>query len=337
MKKIIFYLCGIYNGGTEIATLNLMKNLNREVYDLYYCYGDQENGYMDMLKKYNQVSTYIDFNIKQSIQFDTIIYCTEANKDIETIIKNIHYKKGYFWYHYIGFGQEEFANYAYEKKYIDQVITVSEYANRAILELIKNKSIPVKVIPNILDSEMIIKKGNEPILLEKGRNLTLVTVARFAPIKGYHRVKCLADFLIEENIDFKWYVLGKGSNPKEHNEVVELLQPYTDKIVMVGHKDNPYNYIKNSDYLVLLSSRETSGLVITEAKIIGTPCIVTNFDAVYEQIEDNKNGIILDREDLESYKGKIKDIIEKKHILKQNLSNFIYPIEELKKEWEKIL
>ena len=30
MKKILFYLCGIYNGGTEIETLNLMKNLNRE-------------------------------------------------------------------------------------------------------------------------------------------------------------------------------------------------------------------------------------------------------------------------------------------------------------------
>ena len=45
MKKILFYLCGIYNGGTEIETLNLMKNLSKEEYELLYYYHDKQNSY----------------------------------------------------------------------------------------------------------------------------------------------------------------------------------------------------------------------------------------------------------------------------------------------------
>ena len=93
---------------------------------------------------------------------------------------------------------------------------------------------------------------------------------------------------------------GKGSNEKEHNEVVKMLQEYQPNVELVGHKSNPFPYIKNADYLVLMSDRETSGLVITEAKIIGTPCIVSNFEAAREQITDGKNGFIIDKDNVPS-------------------------------------
>ena len=335
MKKILFYFSGIYNGGTEIETLNLMKALNKEQYELLYYYKDKENSYCDMLDQYNKLAQYKDINSK--IQIDTLIYCTEASLQIKAIMKNVHYKNAYFWFHYFGDGQEEFLIDSVENKYIDKVITVSDYAKNKIISICPKAKNITQIIHNILDAKQIKQKSEINVLMEKGNTLTLTTVARFAPIKGYARVKYLADKLIQNNIDFKWYVLGKGSNKKEHDEVVNLLQPYSNNIIMLGHKENPYCYMKNSDYTVLLSERETSGLVITESKIIGIPCIVTDFEAAFEQITDLENGIILNRNDMRNWERRINDIIVNKERLKNNLKDFVYDIDDIKVKWKEIL
>ena len=103
--------------------------------------------------------------------------------------------------------------------------------------------------------------------------------------------------------------VGKGSNEKEHNEVIEMLQSFIPNVELVGHQSNPFPYVKNADYLVLMSDRETSGLVITEAKIIGTPCIVSNFEAAYEQITDGENGFIYESGNLEDLFSKVSSLI----------------------------
>ena len=94
---------------------------------------------------------------------------------------------------------------------------------------LKNRENDVGIISNILDENEIVEKSKQNIPLERVDGLNLVTVARFAPIKGYHRVKQMIDILIQENINFKWYIVGKGNGEKEHNEVVEMLKGYEKK------------------------------------------------------------------------------------------------------------
>ena len=208
MKKILFYLCGIYNGGTEIETLNLMKNLNREKFELYYYYHDKQNSYDAMVQEYNRYAKYID--ISKKVEIDTLLYCTHALDDIE-LIKNISYKHSYFWFHYFWEDQERFLEIVLERKYIDKVITVSEYAQKKLQSMpcLENRENDVKIIFNILDENEIIEKSRQTMQLERVDGLNLVTVARFAPIKGYHRVKQMIDILIQEGINFKWYICRK--------------------------------------------------------------------------------------------------------------------------------
>ena len=129
---------------------------------------------------------------------------------------------------------------------------------------------------------------------------------------------------------------GKGSNEKEHNEVIEMLQSFIPNVELVGHQSNPFPYVKNADYLVLMSDRETSGLVITEAKIIGTPCIVSNFEAAYEQIIDGENGFIIDKNNVEEFRSRLLEIIQSKKKLKENLKKSKYHKEDILKMWEKL-
>ena len=71
---------------------------------------------------------------------------------------------------------------------------------------------------------------------------------------------------------------------------------------MAGSKNNPYPYIKNADYLIQLSDHESWCLVITEAKKLGIPCIVTDFESSKEQITNDENGIIISLKDDTFYK-----------------------------------
>ncbi len=208
MKRILFYLCGIYNGGTEYETLNLMKNLNKEKYELLYYYGDKQYSNDEMIKEYNKYAKYIDIN--NGIEVTTVIYCTNALNDIELLPK-ISYKHSYYWFHYFWEDQEEFLALTLKSNYIDKVITVSEYAKKRLqaLDCLRNRENDVEIIHNILDKDEILEKAQQKVTLERVDGLNLVTVARFAPIKGYYRVKQMINILIEEGINFKWYICRK--------------------------------------------------------------------------------------------------------------------------------
>ena len=85
----------------------------------------------------------------------------------------------------------------------------------------------------------------------------------------------------------------------------------------------PYKYIKKSDYLVQLSDYETWGNVITEAKILKIPVIITNFESSYEQVVDDYNGIIVDLK-TKDYTEYIERIIKNKKVYRNNLNSFVY-------------
>lgn len=209
MKKILFYLCGIYNGGTEIETLNLMKNLSKEEYELLYFYSDKVNSYEAMIQEYNKYAKYIDIHNKTEV--DIVLYCTHALDDME-LIKNISYKHSYFWFHYFWKDQDEFVRLGLEKGYIDKIITVSEYAQKKLQSMacLQNRKDAVEIIPNIMDDKDILEKSRQYLPLERVDGLNLVTVARFAPIKGYNRIQHMINILKQEKINFKWYVCRKG-------------------------------------------------------------------------------------------------------------------------------
>lgn len=208
MKKILFYLCGIYNGGTEIETLNLMKSLSKDEYELLYFYNDKENSYEAMIQEYNKYAKYIDIHNK--IEVDIVLYCTHALDDIESI-ENVSYKRSYFWFHYFWKDQNKFVKLGLENGYINKIITVSEYAQKKLQSMtcLKNRKDDVEIIPNIMDDNDILEKSRQYLPLERVDGLNLVTVARFAPIKGYNRIKHMIDILSQEKINFKWYICRK--------------------------------------------------------------------------------------------------------------------------------
>ncbi|MBR3132626.1 MAG: glycosyltransferase [Clostridia bacterium] len=103
---------------------------------------------------------------------------------------------------------------------------------------------------------------------------------------------------------------------------------------MFGYRDNPYPYEKNADFLLCFSPYESWGNVISEAKVLGTPCVVTDFPSAKEQIEDGVNGVIVPL-DCRDYSVIVDRLIKEKSVLRDNLCGFRY-INEIEK-WREIL
>lgn len=336
MKKILFFISGIYNGGTEIALYNLISNLDKKKYKIYVNYADHKEVFLPLESKILEYAEYVDIDNK--IEVDTLIYCNAAHKEIEKIRNNIKYYNSYFWFHYFGDGQEEFVTKIVENNEISKVITVCETIKSILLQwsCFKDKQNKVISIPNIIDVEGIKRKSKENIKMSLSNNINLVTVARFSVTKGYHRVKALVDCLNNNNIEFKLFIIGSGKTLEDENRVRNMFKDYKN-VEFLGYQDNPYKYVKQCDYNVLLSNRENMSLSLLEAKILGIPNIVTDFESAYEQVEDMKNGIILSRDNVETYEDRVTDIVNNVEYFKENAKNFEYDIEEIKKKWNNLL
>ena len=146
----------------------------------------------------------------------------------------------------------------------------------------------------------------------------------------------LAKFLREKNINFKWFIIGGNYYKDEFNRIKKLYEEFKENFEWFGFIDNPHNIVKQCDYSVLLSDDETWGLVLTEAMMIGVPCITSDFKVAFEQIKDQNNGIILSNELTDTYSERIDDIINNKDKYKKAVKNFKYKNDTIIRKWDEI-
>lgn len=150
-------------------------------------------------------------------------------------------------------------------------------------------------------------------------------------------MKILCDILEKKEIKYDWYVLGTAFDAKTLNEIQGIFKE-NQNVHFLGYKDNVYPYIRQMDYLALLTDRESWGLVITEALMLGVPVIATDFIGVKNQIKDRENGIIINMQNINnSYSKSVDDIIRLKESLKEKVRSKQYNKEFIINRWKEIL
>ncbi len=326
-KKIVFILEGLYSGGTEIALMQLTRKMDHGKYDIYVYYEDHQYSDSRIVEKIRPNVTFLPKG--QVFQADVVIMVT-CMPD-EKIFQQIQTKETYFWFHTFDKDMDKFV-----KKYASRfrsVVTVSDFCRKGILEW--NLPCPVKVINNYVDAEMVRAEAEKPCEMELCDGLNFIVVARFAPSKRYDRIKKFYDACERQNLDFKLFIIGSANefNLKYGNYVEETFTGL-DNVVMLGMQKNPYKYMCKCDYTLVLSEIESWSLVVSESKILGVPCICSDFGSEDEQVKDLVNGIIyMD----ENYEARIDDVVMNEEILKDNLRGFQYDNKKILEDWDKIL
>ena len=88
-------------------------------------------------------------------------------------------------------------------------------------------------------------------------------------------------------------MLGEGPLRAEMEEFIRQ-NGLTDEFVLLGAKINPFPYLKDCNIYVQTSKFEGYGRTVAEARMFNKPIVSTNFDVVHEQIENGKNGFIVE-------------------------------------------
>ena len=110
--------------------------------------------------------------------------------------------------------------------------------------------------PELADKTCIIYDINDANFIEKMADLKseasnemnfnglkILTVGRLAPQKGYDIAIEAGKILRSRNIDYKWYILGRGPLEKQLKSQVNE-DNLTDNFVFLGTRSNPYPYFK---------------------------------------------------------------------------------------------
>ena len=63
--------------------------------------------------------------------------------------------------------------------------------------------------------------------------------------------------------------------------------------MFLGVTPNPYPYFKNCTLYVQTSRHEGYGLSIAEARLLNRPVVTTEFDAVWAQMVQGENGLVV--------------------------------------------
>lgn len=173
---------------------------------------------------------------------------------------------------------------------MDNVICVSQAAADGV-KLVVGDPGNLLVAHNPIDIDAIKAKSYYPceVMRMEGKPL-LVAVGRLVEGKRF-------DLLLEAcaclsgRYDFEVWIVGEG----DQRDALErmIAEAHFDFVKLLGHKDNPYPYIKQADWFVSTSVSESYGLAIQEALILGVPVVVTECPAMYETVEE-KYGYIID-------------------------------------------
>ncbi len=189
---------------------------------------------------------------------------------------------------------------------IDKIVYVSNAAREAFLErfpLIRSKN---QVIYNLIDEKAITHKSlQKPII---NNVFTFLNVGMLRKQKCQDRLIRIASKLKKLNYKFNIQIIGDGPLKIYLNDLINELD-VGDKVVMLGLKENPYQYIKNCDCFVLSSAYEGYSIVVKEALFLKKLILTTDVVGPREILSNGKYGLIV-KNDEESLFEKMKEILE---------------------------
>ncbi|MFC4387642.1 N-acetyl-alpha-D-glucosaminyl L-malate synthase BshA [Gracilibacillus marinus] len=188
--------------------------------------------------------------------------------------------------------------YAIEKS--DAVTAVSNSLVQQTKEMVGvNKDI--HVVYNFINEKDYYKKINQKI---KEKYNVQEDEKILIHISNFRKVKRLQDVVhvfhqVQEHVQSRLLLIGDGPECKKTQELVQELG-LQEKVLFLGKQKNIPELLSIADIKLLLSEKESFGLVLLEAMACGVVCIGTNVGGIPEVIVDGETGYIEELGDIQA-------------------------------------
>lgn len=306
---------------TKNAVIKSLKNMNFKMLSsrLKFSLAIRKDNYSNAQKArvyWQKVSNVIEKNNKE---YDIAISYTQGVPTFY-VAEKVCAKKKLAWVN-VSYKLEDedriFQEHFYDK--YNKIVAVSDSAKNIFLETFPKYTDKLEIIYDINDADFIKKMSDQgQSYNDNYTGLRILTIGRLANQKGYDMALEACKILKEKGIEFKWYSLGIGPLKEEIEKYINE-NNLENNFKLLGVKSNPYPFIKDCDIYVQTSRFEGFGIAIAEARMLNKPVVTTRFDAVYNQMKDRKNGLVVDMNSQGIVNG-ILELINNKELTNEIIS-----------------
>ena len=177
----------------------------------------------------------------------------------------------------------------------NRIVCVSRATEESFRQYLPQYAAQTCTLHNITNEEFIRKQAVQPLADSAFHTdrFTILSIGRICTQKQFTAIPPIAKALKERGAPFRWYILGDGPEM----EVKTLRQAISacgveQEVILLGRRDNPYQYLRQADLFALTSLYESYPTVINEARCLGIPIIANAIPPSYEMLEENE-GIIV--------------------------------------------
>lgn len=343
MVKVAYILTPIDFGGVEKVTLNFLKNVNKDKYQIVPIVlirpWEKENYFVKEIEKLGYKYFSIPVAVKQKNEgrdFFRIIRCYKILFQILRKQKyDIVHTNGYFadiiglpvakilgilhttTCHGFISNDKNLVFYNFLDKififFSDKIIAVSEII-KSDLERSGLRKSKIEVIQNAVQTtfktqDYSTKRQEKRHFFDiQDNEIAVGYVGRLSEEKGVRYLIEAGILLLMTGELCRFLIIGEGPKKNEIEKIVKD-QELQDKFLFIGFKSNVEDFIPAFDIFVLPSLTEGTPMALLEAMSFGIPVVATNVGGVPKIIETGVNGIIVNPADSKALSNQIKILI----------------------------
>ena len=204
-----------------------------------------------------------------------------------------------------------YSNYFVKKyhNYFHKIITVNNYTIEKLSSSLSiNKDKFYKLI-NYFDN----KEENKTISSKNN----FCMISRFSDDKNVPMLLYALKILFQKYSGYKFYLIGCGDSPEYDNYLSFLVNKLDIRknVVFEGYQKDVQKYYLKTDFIILPSVSEGCPYNIIESMFFDTPVIASNVGGNHELIKHNKNGILIEYDNIR--------LLEKNRIYIENYNDHL--------------
>lgn len=315
-KIVMFVLPNLNGGGAERVTINFIRQLSPNTYDIKLVVFDKTNDLLSLLPLHVEL---IDLKTRKaslslfglymtvnSLKPD-VVYCSHSrvatllavikilNKNFQLVSRvpsmpSLERQQAYT--------KLIFAKlYAWAFRRADNVLAQTSEMKEDVATSYGVINEKITVACNPLDKGYIRDKLNGVYSPFVSGTLNVVASGRHSKEKGFDILLHAFAKVIKDKPDIKLTIIGREDT--QTSELRELIKKYSleQSVALVGFCDNPYLYYQYCDVFVLSSRREGYPNALLENYYLNTPLVATRCVPVVSRlVKDKLNGFTVSSE-----------------------------------------
>ena len=316
-KNIIFVIPSLKGGGAEKILTELLRNLDRDLFNLELVTFTNEGNYLNLIPGDVSVVNLAKKSAMDSLRLVFAIYRILKKENPDLLVSSLTYANyvcaiaKYFSRSKVpiiltehsvlseSIPTERFSHikkkilrYFYPKA--DCLVTVSQGSKKELVNSFVVPANKIVVIHNGIDIDLTLKLGKEDVDHPWFREdiPILISVGRLTKLKNFPLI-LKAIHSLKDKLYFRFVMLGEGE--ERHNlEAMAKELGISDRVSFLEFQNNPYKYVSKSTLFVLSSFWENFPVVVLEAMCLKVPVISTDYTFGHgEMIENNLTGLIV--------------------------------------------